>query len=180
MKLLRCLAIMAGLAAAPATAQTPVTYVDDGAPLFTVTVPDFWTVRTGGIREITDKRLGEPRVVGRVIGLRPENDDSAWMGFVSPDGVATFEDGRNYLREIANFMASDPVVSDRVKTRIGGRSAEVIRATGRRNGRFLNITATLIDLPGSRMAMAFAVLEGGGDPGYVDEMNDVFSSFRAR
>ena len=164
---------------APAVAETPVTYTDDGRALFSFNVPDFWTLRTGGPREIEDTELGDPRAVARVMGLRPVTDDNVWMGFVSPAGVESIQGGLQYLEDIDKFLVREPTVTSTSNTRIGGLPAQVIRGTGNRDGRGINFTATVIDLPRGRVAVVVAILRDGADPAYADVMNDVFASFRS-
>ncbi|NOD62951.1 hypothetical protein GS622_06475 [Ruegeria sp. HKCCD6109] len=161
------------------TADTPVTYTEDGRALFRFSVPDFWVLRTGGAREIEDSELGDTRGVSRVMGMRPVTDDTVWMGFVSPDGVASIQDGVRYLQDIDKFLVNDPTVTSTSDTRIGGLPAKVFRGTGRREGRGVSFTATLIDLPRGRVAVAVAILRDGANPDYADDLNAVFASFRS-
>lgn len=165
--------------AAPAVADTPVSYTDAGKALFRFIVPDYWALRVGGPREIEDTQLGDPRAVARVMGMRPVTDDNVWMGFVSPEGVATIEDGIGYLQDIDKFLVNDPQVTGNSRRTVGGLPAQVISGTGRREGRGVNFTATVIDLPNNRVAVAVAILRDGADPAYVDDLNAVFDSFRA-
>jgi len=167
------------LGALTASADTPVTYTDTGRPLFSFAVPDFWAVRTGGPREIEDTELGDPRAVARVMGIKPVTDDNVWMGFVSPAGVTSIEGGLRYLEDIDKFLVKDPTVSSTTDTRIGGLPARGVRGTGTRDGRGINFTATVIDLPKGRVAVAVAILRAGADPAYADDLNAVFASFRS-
>lgn len=162
-----------------AMADTPVTYTDTGKALFRFVVPDFWTLRVGGSRDIEDTSLGDTRAVARVMGLRPVTDDTVWMGFVSPEGVATIDDGIQYLRDIDKFLVKDAEVTGNERRSIGGLPAQVYRGTGRRDGRGVNFTATVIDLPRGRVAVAVAVLRDDADPAYVEDLNAVFDSFQA-
>ncbi|WP_420586749.1 hypothetical protein [Ruegeria sp.] len=171
-----CAVVWLGTAA---LADTPVTYTDAGRPLFSFAVPDFWAVRTGGPREIEDTELGDLRAVARVMGVKPVTDDNVWMGFVSPAGVASIEGGLRYLEDIDRFLVKDPSVSSTSDTRIGGLPARVIRGTGTRDGRGINFTATVIDLPNGRVAVVVAILRDGADPAFVDDLNAVFASFRS-
>jgi len=173
------LAVALAAGAGLATAQTPVSYAEGGRVLFSVDAPDFWSARTGGPREIVLPEGGEARPVPRVLALQPTTDDGVWMGFLSPPGVSTLEGARDYLREVARFLAFEPEVGPTTRRRIGGLPAEVFSGTGRRDGRALRFTVALIDLPGDRAAIAAAVLAAGSDPGFVDEINAVFASFRA-
>ncbi|WP_253284690.1 MULTISPECIES: hypothetical protein [unclassified Ruegeria] len=173
-----CAAVWLG-AAGSVTADTPVTYTEDGRALFRFSVPDFWVLRTGGAREIEDSELGDTRGVSRVMGMRPVTDDTVWMGFVSPDGVASIQDGVRYLQDIDKFLVNDPTVTSTSDTRIGGLPAKVFRGTGRREGRGVSFTATLIDLPRGRVAVAVAILRDGANPDYADDLNAVFASFRS-
>ncbi len=166
-------------AVTPVQADTPVTYTDEGRVLFRFEVPDFWTLRTGGPREIEDTNLGDARAVSRVMGIRPVTDDNVWMGFVSPSRVSSIQGGVRYLEDIDKFLVKDPTVTSTSDTRIGGRPAYVIRGTGNRDGRGVNFTATVIDLPRDRVAIGVAILRDGADPSYVDALNAVFASFRS-
>ncbi len=166
-------------AVTPVQADTPVTYTDEGRALFRFEVPDFWTLRTGGPREIEDTNLGDARAVSRVMGIRPVTDDNVWMGFVSPSRVSSIQGGLSYLEDIDKFLVKDPTVTSTSNTRIGGRPAHVIRGTGNRDGRGVNFTATVIDLPRDRVAIGVAILRDGADPSYVDALNAVFASFRS-
>ncbi len=166
-------------AVTPVQADTPVTYTDEGRALFRFEVPDFWALRTGGPREIEDTNLGDARAVSRVMGIRPVTDDNVWMGFVSPSRVSSIQGGLSYLEDIDKFLVKDPTVTSTSNTRIGGRPAHVIRGTGNRDGRGVNFTATVIDLPRDRVAIGVAILRDGADPSYVDALNAVFASFRS-
>ncbi len=183
MRILLSLALAASavtwLAVTPVQADTPVTYTDEGRALFRFEVPDFWALRTGGPREIEDTNLGDARAVSRVMGIRPVTDDNVWMGFVSPSRVSSIQGGLSYLEDIDKFLVQDPTVTSTSNTRIGGRPAHVIRGTGNRDGRGVNFTATVIDLPRDRVAIGVAILRDGADPSYVDALNAVFASFRS-
>ncbi len=180
MRLLFSAALMAvaTLGAAPAQADTPVTYTDAGKPLFSFVVPDYWALRVGGPREIEDTNLGDARAVARVMGMRPATDDSVWMGFISPQGVTSIEGGVDYLSDIDKFLVKDPQITGSGRRSIAGLPAQVFRGTGSRDGRGVNFTATVIDLPKGRVAVAVAILRDGADPSYVDDLNAVFGSIR--
>lgn len=167
------------LGVVPALADTPVTYTDAGQPLFRFIVPDYWALRVGGPREIEDTSLGDARAVARVMGMRPVTDDTVWMGFVSPQGVTSIEDGVEYLSDIDKFLVKEPQITGSSRRSVGGLPAQVFRGTGRRDGRGVNFAATVIDLPKGRVAVAVAILRDGADPSYVDDLNAVFDSFRA-
>jgi hypothetical protein len=175
------LGILAALlvSAAGAEAQTPVTYVEEGRALFTVEVPDFWSVRTGGSRQIAPSEDPAPRAVPRVLALEPTVDEGVWMGFISPSGVGDLGEARGYLGQLSQFLAFEAEVGEPVTRRIGGRPAEVFSGRGRRDGRSLQFTVAAIDLPGRRVAIAAAVLEAGVDPAFAEVLNGVFASFRA-
>lgn len=168
------LALLPGAAAA----DMPVTYKDKGRSLFAVDVPDFWSVRAGGSRELTAPGSGETRQVGRVLGLRPTAEAGLWMGFLSPEGIRSQEQAMRYLREIGPFLLRDAAVSDRGEIRIGGRPAGRITGTGTRGGRSVNFTALTIGLPGGRVAISVVVMEAGVNPELVSDVNAIFSSFR--
>lgn len=50
------------------------------------------------------------------------------MGFIAPRGITTIAEGRDYLREIGQFIASSWQVTDARSSRIGGLPAKVFTA----------------------------------------------------
>jgi len=166
------------ISTAPAYADMPVTYQDDGRSLFRVSAPDFWTVRAGGTRELAapgDAAQG----VARVIGMHPVSEPRVWVGFVSPQGVRSFDDAAEYLRDIGPFLVKSPQVDSRKSLRIGGLAAKSIAGAGRRKGKAVNFTALMIALPNGRMAISVAVIEAGADPAITADVNAIYNSFRA-
>lgn len=176
----RLLALAATLLPGLAAADMPVIYKDGNQPLFRFSAPDFWTVRTGGRRDLTAPEHETGRGVSRVIGLQPSADPHVWMGFVAPQGVSTFAQAADYLRDIGPFLVKTPDVAGMKSARIGGLPAKTLTGTGSRNGRKVSFTAAVIDLPGPRMAVSVVVFEDGANPELVRDVNSVFASFRAQ
>jgi hypothetical protein len=166
-------------AASMAHAGAPLTYQDDARALFQIEVPDFWSVRTGGPRVIEDPETGEPRAVGRVIGLSPVAGDGVWVGLVSPRGVSTLDQADEYLRDIGPFLVQDTEISTRTNRRIAGYPARTVAGRGKRDRKTIDFTAVTIDLPNGRVAVAVVVFEAGADPASADVINDMFTSFKA-
>lgn len=177
---MRRLALLAAIfGPAVAGAEMPVTFVQDGRALFTLSAPDFWQVRAGGPRSVIAPETGEARQISRVIGFEPAADQGVWVGFMAPNGVGTMQEARDYLSNIGGLVVSDPQVSDRMRIRIGGLPAERYAGTGRRAGRKVGFTAVLIDLPGRGVAVSLAVMEARADPSLVADINAIYRSFRA-
>lgn len=181
-KLLRLGAVLMPLTLATNVAQAdmPVTYMDGSRALFSLSVPDFWQARAGGDRDITQPGSDETRTINRVIGMSPSAGDGVWVGFISPHGVATFEQGEEYLRNLGQSIVTDPEVGAQKRITVGGRAAVQYNGTGRRDGKNVAFTAVLIDLPRNRMAVSLSVIEAGANPEFQLEINDIYSSFRAR
>lgn len=179
----KILAGMAGavLLSAPTLghAEMRVTYQDGGTPLFHISAPDFWSVRAGGPRQLTAPGSDVTRDVARIIGLEPTADPHVWMGFVSPRAVSTFAQAEAYLRAIGPELVKNAELGESKSMTIAGRPAKTVQGTGRRNGRNVTFNATVIDLPGARMAVAVTVFEAGVNPDLVNDVNAVFASFRA-
>lgn len=174
-----CLTVAAlALSPLPVSADMPVTYRDAGRALFSVSAPDFWTVRAGGPRELAAPG-DEPRNVARVIGMHPVTEPRVWVGFVSPPGVSNFDEATEYLRDIGPFLVKKPQIDRQRSLRVGGRAAKSIAGHGTRKGRSVNFTAVLIDLPNGRMAISVTVMEAGVDPAITADVNAIYSSFRA-
>lgn len=172
-------AAFAAASANPVFSDVPVTYTDAGKSLFQITVPDFWTVRTGGMRELAAPGTEDIRQTSRVIGLQPTTEPRLWMGFVSPTGVRNFDEGLAYLQDIGPFLVMDAEVDSRKSQRVGGLPANSISGRGTRDGKSVNFTAVIVDLPNGRMAVAVVVMEAGIDPNAITDVNAIFASFRS-
>ena len=162
-----------------ATADVRASYAENGQSLFSFNVPDFWDLNAGGRRALSLPGTDEAREVPQVLSLRPSVDPTVWMAFYSPDGVRTIEEGKDYLREIGEFLSSQPEITMNRSGRVAGRPAQIVKGTGRRDGKNIQFTIAIIDLPGPRVAIGAAVIEAGTDPVFYDEMNAVYDSFRA-
>ena len=57
--------------------------------------------------------------------------------------------------------------------------ARVIAGTGRRRGRGVEFTATVVDLPNGRVAVSVVVFEAGANTQLVADVNAVLASLRA-
>ena len=173
------MAIAAVAVVGTASAGTPVTYTDKGKALFHFEVPDFWSLRTGGLRELADQDASDLRDVSRVFGLTPKAHEGVWVGIISPHGVSTLAQARDYLQDIGPFLVEDAEVSEPKLRQIGGLPARSIAGEGRRNGKRIDFTALAIDLPGNRIAIAVVVFEQGADTNPVGDINAMLTSIRA-
>ncbi|TLP60487.1 hypothetical protein FEE96_16670 [Parasedimentitalea maritima] len=160
-------------------AEMPVTYMDGDRALFRFSVPDFWTARAGGERNLTPPGADESRLINRVIGLKPVADTGVWLGFISPHGVSNYESALEYLRGVGPFLVQDAEVEERKRITVDGLPAARIAGSGRRDGRAVGFTAVVVVLPSNRVAISVVVMEAGVNPDLVSDVNAVFASFRA-
>lgn len=161
-----------------AAADVPVTYTSGDAAIFTLQVPDFWEVRTGGVHDLTAPETGITRSVQRVMSIRPQVEPGVWIGFTVPDGVATIEQGVAYLRELGRFLALDVDMSEPERSSIGGLQAIRADGLGVRDGKDVQLTLALVDLPGGRIVAVVVLTEVGIDDSWYPEINDVLQSLR--
>jgi len=180
-KSLRRMLCTAVLACLPALvgAGTPVVYKDGARPLFALEVPDFWSLRTGGLRDLAGPEADDIRDVSRVFGMTPDAHPGVWVGVISPHGVSTLQEAGEYLQDIGPFLVEDASVGSPSERRISGMPARRIAGQGRRNGKAIDFTALAIDLPGSRVAIAVVVFEAGADTDPVGDINAMLASIRA-
>lgn len=169
----------AALAASPALADLRVSYADGDTSLFSLSVPDFWTLNAGGVRDISPPGEDRPRSVPQVMTLHPSVEPQVWMVAFSPPGVTTIDEGIAYLREIDKFLAEDPTVTTNAPGRIAGRPSQIIKGSGRRDGKTISFTIGVIDLPGPRVAITAGIAEATADPALVFSLNEIFSSLRS-
>ncbi|GAA6178645.1 MULTISPECIES: hypothetical protein [unclassified Shimia] len=162
------------------TAGTTAVYEDAGKGVFEVTVPDFWTLRVGGDRDLTPSSEDELRVVERVFGLTPEKDHGVWIGLISPPRFHTLQDAKDYARSLGGQLAKTTEITSSKDRRISGYPAHVIEGTGRRDGRAVNFTVMLLDMQNSRVVVGLTVLEKGYDPNAVADINAILQSIKAR
>ena len=161
-----------------AVAETTVTYTDGDKALFDISVPDFWNLRTGGLRDLEGPDSEGIRDISRVFGMTPDAHDGVWVGMIAPQGVSTLEGARTYLQDIGPFLVEDPSVAAPTPRRINGLSASSLAGTGRRNGKAIDFTVLAIDLPGRRVAIAVVVLEEGADLTPLGDINAMLSSIK--
>lgn len=164
---------------ASAMAGTSVTYTDGDRPLFKLDVPDFWSLRTGGLRDLAGPDADDIRDVSRVFGMTPDAHPGVWVGVISPHGVSTLEEAGEYLRDIGPFLVQDASVGAPSNRQISGMSARRIAGQGRRNGKAIDFTILAVDLPGNRVAIAVVVFEAGADPDPVGDINAMLASIKA-
>lgn len=171
----------AGLALWPlsASAQTPVVYTDAGRALFSLEVPDFWSLRTGGLRDLAGPDESDIRDVSRVFGLTPDAHPGIWVGIISPHGVSTLKGAADYLRDIGPFLVQDVTVDVPEPRRIGGLPAQRLTGQGTRDGADVSFTVLAIDLPGPRVAIVVVVIEVGADVEPIGDINAMLGSIQA-
>lgn len=174
------LALGMGLCANITLADTPATYMDGPDRIFQVSVPDFWNLRTGGMREIAPDAADELRSVERVFGLSPEKDHGVWMGLISPPQFRNLQDAKNYARSLSGQLAKSTKITGNMDRRVAGYPATVIEGTGRRNGKSVNFTVVLMDLKTGRVVIGLTVLEHGHDPNALADVNAILQSIKAR
>jgi hypothetical protein len=178
--MIKTLAYCAALAvAAPALADLRVTYADGPTALFSLEVPEFWTLNAGGVRDISPPGEDDPRPVPQVLTLHPTVDPTAGMVAFSPPGIATVADGVAYLAEIEKFMAQEPTLTSNAPGRVAGKPAQILKGTGRRDGEAIGFTIAVVDLPGPRVAILAGIAETSADPALVATLNQIFASVRS-
>ncbi|MBK0326941.1 hypothetical protein I5535_06485 [Rhodobacteraceae bacterium F11138] len=177
----RCLATAIGLSltAGAAAADMPVTYKEGSRALFQLNAPDYWSVRSGGPRQISPPGENDPRMVNRIIGFQPTAGGHSWVGFISPPNVETLTQAQAYLRDIGKFLVKGAKVQSARDLRLNGLQAQSFAGQGRRDGRSVNFTAVAIDLPNGRVAIAVVILEPGVDAAVLEATNQLISSVRA-
>ncbi|MBO9477160.1 hypothetical protein J7382_06415 [Shimia sp. R11_0] len=163
-----------------ALAETQAIYSDASDKVFEVTVPDFWTLRVGGDRDIEASTEEGLRAVERVFGLSPENGHGVWMGLISPSRLRTLEDAKDYARNLGGQLAKTTEITGSSERRVAGYPAHIIEGTGRRNGKAIDFTVMLLDLPNNRVVVGLTVLEKGYDVSALDDVNAILQSIKAR
>lgn len=168
------------VAPALASAGTRVVYSDDSRSIFEIAVPDFWTLRVGGAREISPSGEGAFRSIERVFGLEPESGHGVWLGLISPPRFASLEDAKAYARGLGSQLAKTTKILSSTDRRVAGFPATVVTGTGRRDGRPVSFNVSLIDLRNGRVVVALTIMEQRFDSGALDDVNAILNSIKAR
>lgn len=163
-----------------ALSDTEVVYADAGRNVFEVTVPDFWTLRVGGAREITPSDDDALRPIARVFGLSPELENGVWVGLMSPPQLRGLEDAKDYAQSLSGQLAKTTEITGTESREIAGYPAFVVEGTGRRDGRLVHFTAAVLELPRDRVVVGLTVLEKGYDTSALSDVNAILQSIRAR
>ncbi len=163
-----------------AHSETEVVYSDAGQNIFEVTVPDFWTLRAGGQRDIAPSSDDAFRPIARVFGLTPESDSGVWVGLMSPPHLRTLEDAKDYARSLSGQLAKTTEITSTENRKVAGYPAFVVEGNGRRDGRAVNFTAAVLELPRNRVVLGLTVLERGYDPNALTDVNAILQSIQAR
>lgn len=182
-RFLKCAALAAAtclFGAAHALADTQVTYEDEDQAVFSVHVPDFWTLRVGGDRDIAPDAKAPLRSVARVFGLSPELDHGVWVGLMSPPRFRTLQDAKDYAQSLSGQLAKTTEITATQERRVAGYPAFVIEGNGRREGRAVSFTVALLELPNRRVVVGLTVLESGYDPSALTDVNAILHSVKAR
>lgn len=173
MKLVRLLLTAATLALAfavwhPAAAQVRVTYDAAGKNLFSVVVPDNWTVTSGAATE------GEEPP--RILGMHPEGDFSLWVGFLSPVEAATVEDAEEYVRGLGPRIVQNATVERQKDGTLGGMPARIYTGKGTRASAPVDFSVGIVSLPGGRQVIGIFVGEYGARAVYQDDIDAITKS----
>lgn len=160
--------------ALPAKADVRVIYDGGFGELFSVSMPDGWTV-TSGLRPGADPDAPEQP---RVLGMTPEDDLSIWMGFLSPPGIANLEDAVDYVEGVSRQIVQDPVVELSEDFVLDGRPGHLYAGTGTRQEAPIDFGVAVIDLPGDVVVIGLFIGEFGAREAYQEEIDFVTSSFK--
>ena len=170
--------VFASASGAPHDARADVTavYGVGDTQLFSIVAPDDWVVTTGRETSAEDGERGEP--FPRVLGLHPENDRSLWIGMFSPEGVADIPGAEAYIRDLDGFLVEEPKIAFERETQVEGRPAKFFRGGGVRDGRKVDFSVSLIQLPNDRVVIGVFVGEDGARDAYVGAIDGIVASFR--
>ncbi|MEP0961902.1 MAG: hypothetical protein ABJG75_08845 [Roseobacter sp.] len=160
-------------------AGTTAVYTDGPKALFSVEVPDFWSLRTGGLRDLEGPDADDIRDVSRLFGMTPNGHEGVWVGVIAPHDVSTLGEAKAYLQDIAPFLVQDAIVSPSEPRRVGGLPASSLKGRGHRNGKSIDFTVLAIDLPSDRIAIAVVIFEAGADLDPLGDINAMLASIRA-
>lgn len=160
-----------------ATADVTAIYGVGDTPLFSIAAPDDWVLTTG--RETNPNEGEASALFPRVLGMHPENDRSLWIGMFSPEGVSDIPGAEAYIRNLDGFLVEDPKIAFERETLIEGRPAKFFRGGGTRDGRDVEFSLSLIQLPNERVVIGVFVGEDGARQAYAPVIDGIVASFRS-
>lgn len=153
-----------------ASADVRVIYETGGEALFSIAVPDGWTVATGG----SGGEGGPPRI----LGMNPEDDLSLWVGFLSPAEPQDLEEAEAYVRNMGQSLVSESHV-DRVDDNVlGTLPARFYFGSGTRQGAPVDFGVAIAALPGPRAVITVIVGEYDAGEVYGDDIAAILGSLQ--
>ncbi|SEA53209.1 hypothetical protein [Rubrimonas cliftonensis] len=149
----------------------PVTYVTQGAAIFTFAAPEGWTLRTG-VDTSPDEMPEGVVPAPRVVSLMPEaGDGDMWVGLWSPPAIDGLDAAGAYLDALKTGVMDEAEVAETRDIAVGGLPGRLYLGEGARAGRPLSFSIATVDL-GARVAVAAFI----GDPGAREAHRDALAA----
>lgn len=156
---------------AAAAQGLPVTYVTQGAAVFSFAAPEGWTLRTG-VDASTEEMPAGVVPAPRVVTLMPdEGDGDMWVGLWSPPAIDDLDAAGAYLDLLKTGVMDAAEVAETREIAVGDRPGRLYVGEGARAGRPLSFSIATVDL-GARVAVAAFI----GDPGARETHRDALAA----
>lgn len=162
-----------------AFAGMPVVYQNAGAELFTVEVPDNWTVRVG--EEVAKAAMPaglDP--APRIVSMMPEGGAGRmWLGFWSPPGVSGLDGGIAYVKSLDQRLLQDAKVTSSRDIGLPAGPARIISGTAKRLGDPVVFDIAVIALPSGRVIVGTFVGEAEIRADLDKQLSETVNSIRS-
>ena len=172
-------ALIGAALAAPASAQTPVTYVSDGAALFSFEAPDDWALRTGFEAPAASMPEGETPAP-RILSLMPEEPAGLmWVGLWSPKRLGDVEEAADWIETLnLGLLEEARLERSRLET-INGMRVKVYSGSGRAGELPVLFDLALAQLAPGRVAAALFIGEVAAREAHGPALAQVLRSMEA-
>ena len=165
--------------AGPAAAQTPVTYVADGAALFRFAAPDDWTLRTGFETPAAQAPAGEPPAP-RILSLMPEAPKGLmWVGLWSPKRLGDIDAAAEWIESLNLGLLEAPRLDRSRGETINGMAVKVYSGSGRAGELPVLFDLALAQLGRGRVAAALFIGEAAAREAHGPALAQVLQSMEA-
>jgi hypothetical protein len=154
-------------------------YRYEGIPLFSIQIPDGWTVDLNFEQEAREAGVPEgeePRF--RVAEVSPEDGGHVWLGFWAVPMSGTIDEGQAYFESLGGDLFSDRKVSDPVDDSHNGMTTRTWKGTGKHDGEEVEFVMSIFEPRSGTIAAALYVGAKDAWQAYEDELAAMVASIQ--
>lgn len=171
------IALMSALAL-PSTAEAQMLiYEHDDDPLFSVEIPEGWTVDLNFDQEAREAGVPEDeKPLFDIVEVSPSDGGHVWLGFWAVPMASTIDEGVAYFESLGGDLFEEKEVLDPEDTKLNGMTARTWKGTGKHQGEDVEFVMALFEPRGGAIAAALYVGARDAWESYREELAAMVAS----